>query len=212
MHYNLQALSNNTHLVHPLRLWPGMLHAELLLLRSSLWPPAATIAPMRVSGRRYMARKMHYTVRSNPLLITCYPVFPVSSPSPSRCSRFSTYPTRSVRLTFSLRWPALPCFPCRCAHGASILRGTCSPRCSSGPPRPLPCALASFCPPLPLPVRAKCRAVCMATPFPLFCPLPPCTRPLGPPGALVLSFPSANLFLPPPVRFPAKHSARHYAG
>ena len=160
---------------------------------------------------RYIAHKMHYSVRCNPLPITCSPAFPISSPSPSRCPHFSTYPTRSVRLTFSLRWPPLPFFPCRCAHGASNLRGSCSPRCSSGPPRPLPCSLASFRPPLPLPVCARCRAVCMATPFPHFCPLPPCTRPLGPPGALVLSFPSANLPLPPSVRFPAKHSARHYA-
>ena len=140
LHNALQfaATLHNTHLVHPLRLWPAVSLDELLLLSSSLWPPAATIAPIRVPRWRYMARKMHYTVRSNPLPITCYPAFPVSSPSPSRCSHVSTYPTRSVRLTFSPRWPPLPFFPFRCAHGASNLRGTCSPRCSAAPLAPCP--------------------------------------------------------------------------
>ena len=69
LHNALQFAGNlqNTHLVHPLCLWPAVSHADLLLLGSSLWPSATTIAPMRVSGRRYLARKKHYTVRCNPL-------------------------------------------------------------------------------------------------------------------------------------------------
>ena len=72
-----------------------------------------------------MARKMHYTVRSNPLPIICYPAFPVSSPSPSRCSRFSPYPTRSVRLTLSLSLARSAPFPlpvrARCKNFAGHL-------------------------------------------------------------------------------------------
>ena len=85
LHHALQFAGtlHNTHLVHPLRLWPAVSHAEPLLLSSSLWPPAATIAPIRVPGRRSMARNMHYTVRCHPIPTTCYPASPVSSPSPS---------------------------------------------------------------------------------------------------------------------------------
>ena len=117
------------------------------------------------------------------------------------------YPLCAPHLLPSLAPSALFPFPvcARCQQFAGHLLAPLF----RGPPRPLPCALASLCPPLPPPVRARCRAVCKATPFPLFCPLPPC--PLGPPGALVLSFPSADLPLPPSVRFPAKHCARHYA-
>ena len=118
------------------------------------------------------------------------------------------YPLCAPHLLPSLAPSALFPFPvrARCKQFAGHLLAPLF----RGPPRPLPCALASFCPPLPPPVRAGCRALCKATPFPLFCPLPPCTRPLGPPGAPVLSFPSPDLPLPPSARFPAKHSARHY--
>ena len=183
LHHALQFAGtlHNTHLVHPLRLWPAVSHAELLHLSSLLWPPAATIAPIRVPGRRYMARKMHYTVRCHPIPTTCYPAFPVSSPSPSRCSRFSTYPTASVHLTFSLRWPPLPCFPFRCAHGASNLRGTCSPRCSAGPPRPLPLCSCLILPPAPSACTRTVHSTVQSSPFPTLLPSPSPHPPLGSP-------------------------------
>ena len=198
---------HNTHLVHPLRLCPAVSHAELPLLSSSLWPPAATIAPIRVPGWRYMARKMHYTVRCNPLPITCYPVFPASSPSPPRCSHCSTYPTRSVRLTFSLRWPTLPCFPFRCAHGASNLQGTCPPRCSAAPLAPC-CVLWPHSAPRSLRLYAHGAEQCARQPlshcFALSLPAPAPWVPPVPWSPL-----SPRLTYPCPPLFNSPRSTRH---